>query len=117
MKSITAKDREIKRKLMIPKHAEETKHAGRTSRYCSIGRAIFYYWKAALEKYGEATLVRKKPVKSNSLAGEIQFAAGTGGIPSEPGYAFQTIATIQPDSDANERCLGNPCAGDRSNGS
>ena len=114
---MTAKDREIKRKLMIPKHAEETMHVGRTSRYFSICRAIFYCWKAALEKHGEAASVRKKPVKSNSLAGEIRFAAGTGGIPSEPRHAFQTIATILPASDANERCLGNPCAGDRSNGS
>ena len=44
---------------MIPKHTEETMHVGRTSRYSSIGRALFYCWKAALEKHGEAALVRK----------------------------------------------------------
>ena len=62
---MTPKDREIQRKLKILKHAEETGHVGRTCRYFGIGRASFYRWKAALEKHGEAALVRKKPIPKN----------------------------------------------------
>ena len=59
---MTQKDREIQRRLRILKHAEEAGHVGRTCRYFGIGRASFYRWKVALEKYGEAGLVRKKPI-------------------------------------------------------
>ena len=62
---MTQKDREIQRRLRILRHAEETGHVGRTCRYFGIGRATFYRWKAALEKYGEAGLVRKKPIPRN----------------------------------------------------
>lgn len=62
---MTQKDHEIQRRLMILRHAEETWHVGRTSRYFGIGRASFYRWKAALEKFGEAGLVRKKPIPKN----------------------------------------------------
>jgi transposase InsO family protein len=65
MFSMTPKDREIQRKLKILKHAEETGHVGRTCRYFGVGRASFYRWKAALEKHGEAALVRKKPIPKN----------------------------------------------------
>lgn len=62
---MTPKNREIQRKLKVLKHAEETGHVGRTCRYFGIGRASFYRWKAALEKHGEAALVRKKPIPKN----------------------------------------------------
>ena len=62
---MTPKDREIQRKLKILKHTEETGHVGRTCRHFGIGRASFYRWKAALEKHGEAALVRKKPIPKN----------------------------------------------------
>ncbi len=62
---MTPKDREIQYKLKILKHAKEAGHVGRTYRYFGIGRASFYRWKAAFEKYGEAALVRKKPIPKN----------------------------------------------------
>jgi transposase-like protein len=68
---MTQKDREIQRRLRILKHAEETGHVGRTCRYFGIGRATFYRWKAALEKYGKAGLVRKKPIPKNLTPPEI----------------------------------------------
>src|SRR5215212_2858514 len=65
MISMNQAERDIQRKLKILKHAEETGHVGRTCRYFGIGRASFYRWKAALEKHGEAALVRKKPIPKN----------------------------------------------------
>ena len=62
---MTPKDREIQRKLKILKHAEETGHVGRACRYLGIGRASFYRWNAALEKYGGSALVRKRPISNN----------------------------------------------------
>ena len=61
----TQRYREIERRLRILKHAEETGHVGRTCQCFGIGRASFYRWKAALEEYGEAGLVRKKPIPKN----------------------------------------------------
>jgi transposase InsO family protein len=65
MSAMTQKDREIQRRLRILKHAEEIGHVGRTCRHFGIGRASFYRWKAALEKHGEAGLVRKGPIPKN----------------------------------------------------
>lgn len=62
---MTQKDREIQCMLRILKHAEETGHVGRTCRYFGIGRASFYRRKTALEKHGEAGLVRRKPIPKN----------------------------------------------------
>ena len=59
------KDREIQRRLRILKRAEETGHVGRTCRYFGTGRTSFYRSKAALEKHGEAGLVRKKAISRN----------------------------------------------------
>ena len=62
---MTQKDREIQRRLRILKHAEETGHVGRTCRYFGIGRASVYRWTTALEKHGEAGLVRRRPIPKN----------------------------------------------------
>jgi len=62
---MTPKDRDTQRRPKILIHAEETGHVGRTCRYFGIGRASVYCCKAALEKLGEAALVRKKPIPKN----------------------------------------------------
>jgi hypothetical protein len=69
MSAMTQKDREIEHTLRILKHAEATGHVGRTCRYFGIGRASFHRWKAALEKYGEAGLIRRKPIPKNPKNG------------------------------------------------
>jgi len=65
MSSMPPKERDIQRNLKILKLVEETGLVGRTCRYFDIGRASFYRWKAALEKHGEAALVRKKMIPKN----------------------------------------------------
>ncbi len=64
-------DREIQRKLRILKHTEEIGHCGGMCRYFGIDRASFYRWKAALEKYDESDLIRRKPIPKNRTPPEI----------------------------------------------
>ena len=53
---------EVKRKLRILQHADETGHVARTCRYFGVGRASFYRWKNAYAKNGEAGLINRPSI-------------------------------------------------------
>ena len=59
---MTSDAREIKRKLRILKHAEETGNVAKTWRYFGIPRSLFYVWRNAYRACGQAGLVRTKPL-------------------------------------------------------
>jgi transposase InsO family protein len=54
--------REIKRKLRILRHADETGHIERTCRYFGVGRSSFYRWRDSYRKHGVAGLVNRPPI-------------------------------------------------------
>ncbi len=45
--------REVSHKLRVLQHAERHGDVSQTCRYFGIGRASFYRWKSAFERYGE----------------------------------------------------------------
>jgi len=53
---------EIRRRKRVFEHAEKSGNIRKTCRYFGIPRSLFYVWKAAYEREGEAGLVRKKPI-------------------------------------------------------
>ena len=46
---MTKAERDIKRKLRVLRHAEETGNVLKTCRYFGISREIFYRWKRSLD--------------------------------------------------------------------
>ena len=52
---------DIRRKTRALEHAARTGNVRQTCRYFGIPRSLFYVWKAAYEREGEAGLVNKKP--------------------------------------------------------
>ena len=49
---MTSDAREIKRKLRILNHAEETGNVAKTCRYFGIPRSLFYVWRNAYRACG-----------------------------------------------------------------
>jgi transposase-like protein len=56
---------DIRRKLRILNHARESGNVSQTCRYSGISREIFYRWKRAYERDGEAALINSKPCPQN----------------------------------------------------
>jgi transposase InsO family protein len=57
--------RDIRHKLRIFKHAEETGNIVKTCRYFGISRAIFYVWKDKQKALGDEGLINSKPCPIN----------------------------------------------------
>jgi transposase-like protein len=57
--------RDIRRKLRILKHAQETGNVSKTCRFFGISREIFYRWKRAYAAAGENALINSKPCPEN----------------------------------------------------
>ena len=53
---------DIRRKTRALEYAARTGNIRQTCRYFGIPRSLFYLWKAAYEREGEAGLVNKKPI-------------------------------------------------------
>lgn len=62
---MTKEERDIQRKLKVPRHAEKTGHDARACRYFGVGRSRFYPWKAAYGQCGETALFNTKPMPKN----------------------------------------------------
>lgn len=56
---------DIRRKLRILKHAQETGNVSKTCRYFGISREIFYQWRRAYKALGETALINSKPCPQN----------------------------------------------------
>ena len=65
VRDFAVRQREVQRKLQILQHAEGIGHVARTCRYFGIGRANYYRWKRAYERYGEDGLVNAKTIPKN----------------------------------------------------
>ena len=59
---MTNDEREIRRKLKVLEHAEQSGNNLKTCRYFGIPKTTFYRWRAAYHKYGEQGLINKKPI-------------------------------------------------------
>jgi transposase-like protein len=57
--------RDIRRKLRILNHAQETGNISKTCRFFGISREIFYQWKRAYAAAGENALINSKPCPEN----------------------------------------------------
>ncbi len=57
--------REVSHKLRVLQHAERHGDVSQTCRYFGIGRASFYRWKSAFERYGEAGLENRSCAPKN----------------------------------------------------
>ena len=62
---MTSDQREVRRKLRILAHAEQSGNVSKTCRYFGVGRASFYRWRDAYERLGEAGLTSKRSVPHN----------------------------------------------------
>ncbi|MFC1513550.1 IS481 family transposase [candidate division KSB1 bacterium] len=62
---MTQATRDIKRKLKVLKHAEESGNNAKTCRYFGISRQSFYYWRKAYVEHGEEGLINSKPCPKN----------------------------------------------------
>lgn len=56
---------DIKRKMRVLKHAENTGNVAKTCRYFGISRQTFYNWKNAYSAQGEKGLINSKPCPKN----------------------------------------------------
>jgi hypothetical protein len=62
---MTQPERDIRRKLRILKHAEESGNVAKTCRYFGISRSAYYVWKQRYVRYGDAGLINSKPCPEN----------------------------------------------------
>ena len=62
---MTQPERDIRRKLRILKHAEESGNVAKTCRYFGISRSAYYVWKQRYARYGDAGLINSKPCPEN----------------------------------------------------
>lgn len=61
----TADEREIKRKLKVLLHAEQSGNTAKTCRYFGVSRSTFYRWQQRYQKSGESGLKNEKPIPIN----------------------------------------------------
>ena len=61
----TADEREIRRKLKVLRHAEQSGNTAKTCRYFGVSRSTFYRWQRRYKKFGEAGLKNEKPIPIN----------------------------------------------------
>ena len=59
----TADEREIKRKLKVLRHAEQSGNTTKTCRYFRVSRSTFYRWQRRYNKSGEAGLKTRSPYR------------------------------------------------------
>ena len=59
---MTEDQREIRRKLRVLEHAEQTGPVRKTCHYFGIGRASFYRWRHLYQDHGAAGLINKRSV-------------------------------------------------------
>jgi len=59
---MTTDEREIRRKLRVLEHAQDSGNIAKTCRYFGIPRSLFYLWIAAYREHGLDGLKRKKPI-------------------------------------------------------
>jgi transposase len=59
--TVSKAQQDIRRKTRALEHAARTGNVRKTCRYFGIPRSLFYVWKDAYEREGEAGLVNKKP--------------------------------------------------------
>lgn len=62
---MTQAQRDIRRKLRVLEHAEQTSNVSKTCRYFGISRDTFYRWKKNYQERGEGGLVNSKPCPKN----------------------------------------------------
>ena len=62
----TADEREIRRKLKVLRHAEQSGNTAKTCRYFGVSRSTFYRWQRRYKKFGEAGLKNEKPIPINA---------------------------------------------------
>jgi transposase-like protein len=62
---MTQAQRDIKRKLAVLEHAEQSSNVSKTCRYFGISRDTFYRWKKNYQERGEEGLVNTKPCPKN----------------------------------------------------
>ena len=62
---MTRTQQDIKKKLRIFQHAEESGNISRTCRYFAISRDTFYRWKKEYSERGEEGLINSKPCLKN----------------------------------------------------
>jgi len=62
---MTQVQRDIRRKLRILRHAEQTGNVPKTCRHFGISREMFYRWKRSHGRYGEDGLINSKPCPEN----------------------------------------------------
>ena len=62
---MTDDQREIRRKLRVLEHAEQSGDVSRTCRYFGVGRASFYRWRDAYRREGKVGLISKQSVPHN----------------------------------------------------
>ncbi|WGL98932.1 helix-turn-helix domain-containing protein [Arsenophonus sp. aPb] len=58
-------EQEVRRKLRILAHVDETKNVSKTCRYWGISRDTFYRWKKEYKTQGEVGLINSKPCPEN----------------------------------------------------
>ncbi len=63
--------REASHKLGVLKYAEEIGSVVKACRYFGVGRASFYRWKTAYERFGEAGLVDVPSTPKNPVLSQI----------------------------------------------
>ncbi len=61
----TSDEREIKRKLKVLHHAEQSGNAAKTCRYFGMSRSTFYRWQRRYSRAGEPGLKNEKPIPLN----------------------------------------------------
>ena len=61
----TADEREIRRKLKVLCHAEQSGNTAKTCRYFGVSRSTFYRCQRRYKKFGEAGLKNEKPIPIN----------------------------------------------------
>ena len=62
---MTQEQRDVKRKLAVLQHAEESGNVALTARRFGISRQCYYKWKHACEERGDEGLINKKPCPVN----------------------------------------------------
>ncbi len=59
---MTTDEKEIRRKLRVLEHAQDSGNIAKTCRYFGLPRSLFYLWLAAYREHGSDGLKRKKPI-------------------------------------------------------
>jgi transposase-like protein len=64
---VSKAQQDIRRKIRALEHAARTGNIRQTCRYFGIPRSLFYLWRAAYQRQGEAGLVNKTTIPSTCV--------------------------------------------------